>query len=116
MIEPPEQYRFWSVIHAAMDTVSWVILVPFLLEEMLSAPEVRAKLQDKGFESGRIEQVGHCCFSGLEFLVGYGDHGGVSCGSLFGVKGRKDGNLTIYVFESSYSVKNTLKAEVTLCR
>jgi len=54
MIEPPEQYRFWSIIHPSMNAVLGVILAPFLLTEMLSAPEVCAKLQDEALETGRI--------------------------------------------------------------
>lgn len=42
---------------------------------MLGGFEISANIQDEGFESGRIQQEGHRCFSGFELFVGYCDHG-----------------------------------------
>jgi hypothetical protein len=58
MMEPPEQYRFWSVIHASVLALPGVIFAPFLLKEMLSAPEVSTEIQNERLESGRIQQEG----------------------------------------------------------
>jgi hypothetical protein len=54
MIEPPEQHRFWSVVHATMDTIPGIIFESFFLKLMLGGFEINAKLLDEGFESGRI--------------------------------------------------------------
>jgi hypothetical protein len=58
MIESPEQNSFWSIIETTVLALPGIILEPFLLKEMLCAPEVCAKIQDEGLESGRIQQVG----------------------------------------------------------
>jgi hypothetical protein len=41
---------------------------------MLGGFEISAKILDEGFESGRIQQEGHGCFSRFELVVGYDDH------------------------------------------
>ena len=53
---------------------------------MLRAPEVCAKIQDEGLESGRIQQEGHGCLSRFEFLMGYDEHGWCLLFILFGLK------------------------------
>ena len=63
MMEPPEQYWFWSVMHASVLAVPGVILASLLLKKVLRAPEICTKIHDEAPESGRIQQVGHRCFS-----------------------------------------------------
>ena len=76
MIEPPEENRIRSIIHASVDAVPGVVLESLLLKLPLSGFEISAKLLDEGFESCRIQQVLHGRLAGFEFLVGYGEHGG----------------------------------------
>ena len=75
MIKSSEQYYFWSIIHAAVLALPGIILESLLLKKMLRGLEIDAKLLDEGFESGRIQQVGHGIRVGFNFLRGYDEHG-----------------------------------------
>jgi len=86
-----------------MNTLPGIILASFHLTEMLGGVEISAKLLDEEFESGRIQQEAHGVCVGFELLVRDGEHGGVSCESLFGVKAEV-GNLGKQVFSCVYSV------------
>jgi hypothetical protein len=72
---------------------------------MLRGFEISAKILDEGFESVRIQKVGHGCLTGFEFLEGYGGHGWCLLWEFVrSERGEETENLGKVVFRRVYGV------------